>query len=119
MKPCRWPNDHKRVPITNRETGMISAEEDAIRPYVTMPLANACPDAPRIEKAVMLAPKSESRNTAGPSERPARKKSSALRRPADDRNAKMPMYSATPRYAKTTRAGIIVWRRDRARGERA
>ena len=38
-----------------------------------MPFANAWPDAPRIEKAVMFVPKSDSRKTTGPSERPARK----------------------------------------------
>ena len=52
---------------------MISADEDAISPNVTMPLANEWPEAPRIENAVMLAPNSDSRKTAGPSERPARK----------------------------------------------
>ena len=38
-----------------------------------MPFAKAWPDEPRIAKAVMLVPNSDSRNTAGPSERPARK----------------------------------------------
>ena len=38
-----------------------------------MPFAKAWPDAPRIENAVMFVPKSDSRKTAGPSERPARK----------------------------------------------
>ncbi len=52
---------------------MTSADDDAIRPKVTMPLAKAWPEAPRIENAVMFAPKSDSRKTAGPSERPARK----------------------------------------------
>ena len=42
-----------------------------------MPLLKAWPDEPRIEKAVMLVPNSDSTNTNGPSERPARKKSSA------------------------------------------
>ena len=66
------------------------ADEDAINPKVTMPLAKAWPEAPRMENAVMFEPKSESRNTVGPSDRPARKKSSAC---SVDRvrNAKMPM----------------------------
>jgi len=38
-----------------------------------MPLAKAWPEAPRIENAVMFVPNSDSRNTVGPSERPARK----------------------------------------------
>ncbi len=73
MNPWRRPSAHRRVPITSRQTGITSADDDAIRPKVMMPLANAWPDAPRIENAVMLAPNSDSRNTAGPSDRPARK----------------------------------------------
>ena len=73
MKPWRLPSAHSRVPIVRMHTGMIKADEEAIRPKVTIPFANACPEAPRIEKAVMLAPNNESKNTAGPSERPARK----------------------------------------------
>ena len=73
MKPWRLPSAHRRVPITKMPTGMISAEDEAIRPKVTMPLANACPEAPRMEKAVMFVPNSDNRNTAGPSDRPARK----------------------------------------------
>ena len=38
-----------------------------------MPFENAWPDDPRIEKAVMLVPKSDSTNTNGPMLRPARK----------------------------------------------
>ena len=59
--------------MANRQTGMTSADEDAISPKVTMPLAKAWPEAPRMENAVMFVPNSESRNTVGPSERPARK----------------------------------------------
>ena len=40
---------------------------------MTIPLANAWPAEPRMVKAVMFVPKSDSRNTAGPSDRPARK----------------------------------------------
>ena len=47
-----------------------------------MPLVKAWPDEPRIENAVMLVPNSDSTNTNGPSERPARKKSSAPPLPA-------------------------------------
>ena len=50
-----------------------AAEEEAIKPKVTIPFANAWPDAPRMENAVILAPNSDSRKTAGPSDRPARK----------------------------------------------
>ena len=73
MNRLRLPSAHNRVPMTNKQIGMTSAEEDAINPYVTMPLAKACPDAPRMENAVMFVPNSESRNTVGPSDRPARK----------------------------------------------
>ena len=73
MNPWRRPSDQSLVPITKRLTGMMSAEEEAISPNVTIPLAKAWPEAPRIENAVMFAPKSDSRNTAGPSDRPARK----------------------------------------------
>ena len=38
-----------------------------------MPLPKAWPEAPRMAKAVMFVPKSDIRNTNGPSERPARK----------------------------------------------
>ena len=57
-----------------------------------MPLVKAWPDEPRIENAVMLVPNSDSTNTNGPSERPARKKSSAPRARASRlrRNAKTP-----------------------------
>ena len=51
----------------------MNADDDAIRPKVTTPLAKAWPADPRIVKAVMLVPKSDSRKTTGPSERPARK----------------------------------------------
>ena len=53
--------------------GDDSADADAMRPKVTMPFENAWPEAPRMENAVMFVPNSDSRNTAGPSERPARK----------------------------------------------
>ncbi len=55
-----------------------------------MPLLKACPDEPRIEKAVMLVPNSDSTNTNGPSDRPARKKSSAPARRSARRKAKTP-----------------------------
>jgi hypothetical protein len=73
MKPCRLPSDHNLVPMRSSVTGITSADDEAISPNVTIPLAKACPEAPRMEKAVMLAPKSDSRNTVGPSDRPARK----------------------------------------------
>ncbi len=73
MKWFRLPSAHSRVPIAKRQTGMTSADEDAISPNVTMPLAKAWPEAPRIENAVMFVPNNDSRNTVGPSERPARK----------------------------------------------
>ena len=73
MKPWRFPSAHIRVPTKNSVSGMTNADEDAISPKVTMPLANAWPAEPRIVNAVMFVPKSDSRNTAGPSERPARK----------------------------------------------
>jgi hypothetical protein len=52
---------------------MTSPDDDAIKPKVTMPLLNAWPDDPRMANAVMFVPKSENRNTNGPSERLARK----------------------------------------------
>ena len=70
MKPWRLPSAHSRVPTTNMPSGMMSADDDAINPYVTMPFEKAWPDAPRIENAVMFVPKSDSRKTAG-SERAA------------------------------------------------
>ena len=73
MKPCRLPSAHIRVPTKNSVRGMMNADDEAIRPNVRMPLPNAWPADPRIVKAVMFVPKSESRNTAGPSDRPARK----------------------------------------------
>ena len=73
MKPYRFPSAHMRVPTKNSVSGMMKAEEDAISPNVRMPLANACPADPRIVNAVMLVPKSDSRKTAEPSDRPARK----------------------------------------------
>ena len=41
MKPWRLPSAQRRVPIRNSDSGMMSADEDAIRPKVTMPFANA------------------------------------------------------------------------------
>ncbi len=73
MKPWRLPSAHRRVPIRKSPSGMTSADEEAISPYVTMPLEKAWPDAPRIENAVMFVPNSDSRKTAGPIVRPARK----------------------------------------------
>src|SRR3982750_810795 len=86
-----------------------------------MPLANACPDAPRIENAVMFVPKSDSRKISGPRLRPARKYCSAA--PPDDepdRPPKTPIDSTTARYAKTTPAAIIAAAlADRSRGATA
>ena len=62
-----------RVPTKKRVKGMTNAEDEAIRPKVTTPLANAWPADPRMVNAVMFVPKSDSRNTIGPSARPARK----------------------------------------------
>ncbi len=73
MKPWRFPSAHMRVPMKKSVSGITKADDDAIRPKVTMPLAKACPAEPRIVNAVMFVPNSDSRNTAGPSERPARK----------------------------------------------
>ncbi len=73
MKPYFRPKAQMRVPSRNRVRGTTSADEEAIRPYVTMPLWKAWPDDPRIVNAVMCVPNSENRNTNGPSERPARK----------------------------------------------
>ena len=73
MKPWRLPSAHSRVPTKNSVSGMTKADDDAISPKVTMPLAKAWPAEPRIVNAVMFVPNSDSRNTAGPSERPARK----------------------------------------------
>ena len=73
MKPCRRPSAQTRVPTKKSVSGITSADEDAIRPNVTTPFANAWPADPRIVNAVMFVPKSDSRNTAGPSARPARK----------------------------------------------
>jgi hypothetical protein len=52
---------------------MMSAEDDAINPYVTIPFENACPAEPKMVNAVMLVPNSDSKNTAGPNDLPARK----------------------------------------------
>ena len=73
MKPWRLPSAHMRVPMKNSVSGMMNADEEAISPKVTMPLANAWPAEPRIVNAVMFVPKSDSRKTTGPSDRPARK----------------------------------------------
>ena len=52
---------------------MIKADDEAINPNVTIPLENAWPADPRIVNAVMFVPNNERRNTAGPSDRPAKK----------------------------------------------
>jgi hypothetical protein len=49
--------------MSNSETGIIRADDEAISPNVTMPLLNAWPDDPRIAKAVMFAPNSDRRKT--------------------------------------------------------
>ena len=49
----------------------MNAEEEAISPNVTIPFANAWPADPRIVKAVMFVPNSDSRKTTGPRDRPA------------------------------------------------
>ena len=61
------------MPAKNSVSGMMNAEDDAISPKVTMPFAKECPAEPRIVNAVMFVPNKDSRKTAGPSERPARK----------------------------------------------
>ena len=73
MKPCRLPSAQTRVPTRNSMSGITSAAGEAISPNVTIPLAKAWPEEPRIENAVMLVPKSDIRNTNGPSVRLARK----------------------------------------------
>ena len=50
-----------------------NADDDAMSPKVTMPFVKAWPADPRIVNAVMFVPNRESRNTIGPSDRPARK----------------------------------------------
>ena len=72
-------------------SGITSAEGEAIRPKVTIPFAKAWPDEPRMAKAVMFVPNSDIRNTNGPSERLARKKSSTSSFPCAWRKAKTPM----------------------------
>ena len=73
MNPWSFPSAHNRGPTRNRLTGMMSADDEAISPKVTMPFAKPCPAEPRIVNAVMLVPNSDNRNTVGPSDRPARK----------------------------------------------
>src|SRR6185295_20328536 len=91
MKPYSLPRAQTRVPIKKIVNGITSAEDEAIKPKVTIPFVKACPDEPRIAKAVMFVPKSEKRKTNGPIERPARKKSSASFLLAAFLNAKMPI----------------------------
>jgi hypothetical protein len=91
MNPWRFPSAQRRVPMKNSVSGMTNADDEAISPNVTTPFANAWPADPRIVKAVMFVPKSDSRKTSGPSERPARKYSSATAAPRPDRDAKIPM----------------------------
>jgi hypothetical protein len=78
MKPCSFPRAQTRVPIKKIVKGITKADDEAINPKVTMPFVKACPDEPRIAKAVMLVPKRENRKTNGPSDRLARKKPSAF-----------------------------------------
>ena len=52
---------------------MTRPDDEAMRPKVTIPLWKAWPELPRMAKAVMLVPKSDIRNTNGPSDRLARK----------------------------------------------
>ena len=73
MNPWRLPSAHMRVPTKKSVSGMMTPEDEAMSPNVRMPFPNACPAEPRIVNAVMFVPKSESRNTEGPSVRPARK----------------------------------------------
>jgi len=54
-------------------SGIRNAEDDAISPKVHDPVGEGVPEEPRIVKAVMFVPKSDIRNTNGPSERLARK----------------------------------------------
>src|ERR1041384_726049 len=75
MKPYFLPNAQTRVPIRKIVNGITSPDEEAIKPNVTIPLLNACPDEPRIANAVMFVPNSENRKTNGPSDRLARKRS--------------------------------------------
>jgi hypothetical protein len=41
MNPWRLPSAHRRVPMKNSVNGITKAEEEAIKPNVTMPLAKA------------------------------------------------------------------------------
>ena len=50
MCPYRRPSAQSRVPMKKSDSGMTSADDEAIRPNVTTPLVNACPDEPRIAK---------------------------------------------------------------------
>ena len=63
MKPWRRPRAQMRVPATSRNSGVMSPAAVAIRPKVTMPLANAWPDEPSTANAVMCVPKSDVRKT--------------------------------------------------------
>ena len=91
MNPCCFPRAQTRVPKRYIPTGMTRAEEEAINPKVTIPFVKACPEEPRIANAVMLVPNRERRKTIWPSERPARKKSSAGCSGRARRKAKIPM----------------------------
>jgi hypothetical protein len=53
MNPNRLPSAQRRVPKSKIVTGTTMLDELAISPKVTTPLLNACPDEPRIAKAVM------------------------------------------------------------------
>ena len=63
MKPWRRPSAQIRVPATSRNSGVTRPAAVAIRPKVTMPLANAWPDEPSTANAVMCVPNSEVRKT--------------------------------------------------------
>ena len=88
---CRnfFPIAQMRVPMMKMDSGMTIADDRRHQPVDPDPVRNAGPDDPRIAKLVMFVPKRLRRKTNVPSERLARKKSSAPP-PAPRRNAKMP-----------------------------
>jgi hypothetical protein len=73
MNPYFFPNAQTLVPMKNIVKGITSADDEAIKPNVTIPFEKAWPDEPRIANAVMFVPNNENKNTNGPSDRLARK----------------------------------------------
>ena len=91
MKPKRFPSAHRRVPMKNSVSGMTNAEDEAIRPKVTMPLLKAWPeDAEDRERRHVGAEQRQQEHERA--QRPAGEEVLlAARRASRVRNAKMPM----------------------------